>query len=139
MSQGVVSPAQSVAIEYNLLDNGIHVFRFLSDKRQSVDEFLNALDSVIATAPQDEVFRYIIDNRKIGMPPLQHYYQASLNWVRLRPSLPPLRTVYLTDFSPMTTLADTFVSLIQRTTNIEWEWRFMTHETIMDASQWLSN
>lgn len=122
---------------HTLLENGVHVFELHAATRQTVDVLMQMLDQVVDTTPEGGTFYYIVDMRKHGMPPLQHFFQSGLNWVRQRKNLPKIRTVFITTAVGLASLGDTFAGIINRALSTEWQWKFFTEGGIDEASAWL--
>lgn len=123
---------------HHLVDGDIHLFEFGAATRETVDALIAQLDEAVDKTPPGATFYYIVDMREHGIPPLQYFYQAGLNWVRRRRrELPKTRTVYLARPSALVTLGDTFAGIVNRAGSNEWDWKFLTNADIEDAVAWL--
>jgi hypothetical protein len=122
---------------HHLVDGDIHLFEFGAATRETVDALIAQLDEAVDKAQPGATFYYIVDMRESGIPPLQYFYQAGLNWVRRRDTLPKTRTVFLALPSALVTLGDTFAGIVNRAVSNEWDWKFLTDADIDDAVRWL--
>ena len=65
-------PDQQTGCDYILHDDGIHELLFHSPSHRAVDDFMEHIGVIFATASTDEPVRMVIDLSKSGLPSLRY-------------------------------------------------------------------
>lgn len=101
-------------LRHNQLQNGVHEFIFLTDKRESIDCFFDALGELFEWSPKNQEIRYIIDWTQSGVPSLNYTFLKTKEWGRKHPYVARGRCVVLFDRRGFLPVGKALASLVMR-------------------------
>ncbi|MDX1994182.1 MAG: hypothetical protein SF029_17480 [bacterium] len=114
--------------------DGLPVITYQKPTRQSVDEWLAHVDTLLAAKP-GQPLDYLLDHRRIdALPPLTYAVGALREWLRRNPQHPPIRIASLHPSGMLLSMIDSMVSLL-RANRVQV--RFFRDEA--DALKWLQS
>jgi hypothetical protein len=117
-----------------LRPDGLPVITYQKPTRQSVDEWLAHVDTLLAAKP-GEPLDYLLDHRQIdALPPLTYAVGAVREWLKRNPQHPPIRIASLHTSGMLLSMIDSMVSLL-RANRVQL--RFFTTEE--EALRWLQS
>lgn len=102
-------------IDYKLLENGIHLFKFTESSRRAVDAWIIKTEELTAAsqAQPDKPVRYLYDQVESGMQPAYYAFQRSQAMLKNYPGRARSRAVFLINPGFFVSIMDTFIKLLR--------------------------
>ena len=98
---------------YTLRHDGIHVFAFVDQSREAMDEWLIHLDTMFASLKPDEKVRYIMDYRAGKVPSLVYGANRARDWLIRNPEHNPARVAFIHNSSMLMSMLENIVKLLR--------------------------
>ena len=101
-------------LQYQILENHIHEFVFLTNKRQAADAFYEKIGEVFDNAPENELVYYIVDWSESGVPSMNYMFEKAQEWGRKHPDVAPGRGIVLFSQRGFASIGNAMTSLLMQ-------------------------
>ena len=119
--------------QYDILENGVHHFVWLTDKRQAVDDYFEIATPIILDAVPKGQIRFLIEFMSDNLPPLKYMTRRAKNFYAEHPHVPEQFYIAFLHNSYEINMAEAMLEGIRNSTTR----RFFNRSEREQALQWL--
>ncbi|PJF39111.1 MAG: hypothetical protein CUN55_15275 [Phototrophicales bacterium] len=96
-----------VTVEYQVLENEIHHFKFLESTLQTLEDWFEQVEKIEQEKGDEAICRYLVDATE-AYPPIRHIFQKASQRI-LRGDIPQSRIAILHRRSVLVTMVEVFI------------------------------
>ena len=121
------------SLEYELSPEGIHIFKFLPDSDDGLDEFFEIIEHILKTSPTNQTLRYIVELEQSNNTKMRDLVKQFGKLQSRVPIRAPGRTAIVHRGDLFLMLANTFLNLAPRQDKAQ----FFKYEDYDKAKAWV--